>query len=69
MDEIKLRITYCIPDIDSGENWFSEIIGGRHDTTPEQAVTAVITAARAWVRGMREEFPSISAWDDAGNHY
>jgi hypothetical protein len=66
-----LDVHYSItgPSEYSDANRFSEIIGGRNDTTEAQATEAVLEAARAWANGMRGEGHDIGVWDDAGNHY
>ena len=68
-NEVKLEVTYSIPNIESGTNTFSELFGGRHDTTKEQAVAAVLEAVKGWANEMRARFPDVSVWDDNGKHY
>lgn len=68
-NQVVLEVSYCIADVESDSNTFSEIIGGRNDTTKAQAIAAVIESAKVWANGMRAEGHDLSVWDEAGNHY
>ena len=68
-NRVELRVSYCIPNVESDSNTFSELIGGRHDTTKEQAIAAVIDSAKSWANNLRAEGHSVAVWDEVGNHY
>jgi hypothetical protein len=68
-NQVVLEVAYCIPNVESDSNTFSEIIGGCNDTTKAQATAAVIESAKAWANRMRAEGHEISVWDEAGNQY
>ena len=67
--EVKLTVTYCVPNVDSNTNTFSEFIGGRYDTSKDDAISMVISSANAFADQMRSSYPEISVWDDSGNSY
>lgn len=69
-NRVSLEVTYCIPNVDSGSNSFSEVIGGsREPLTEEQAINEVIESAKCWASGFRQEHPEVSVFDEAGNNY
>ena len=68
-NRVVLEVSYCITNVASDSNTFSEIIGGRNDTTRAQAVASVIECAKAWANMMRSEGNDICVWDASGRHY
>ena len=68
-NQVELVVHYCIANLESDSNRFSEVIGGRYDTTKDEAIAAVVGSAKAWATGLRADGHDVCVWDDAGNFY
>lgn len=67
--EARLEVSYCIPDLESDFNVFTEVIGGKNGLSTRQACMACFIQARAWAKTMRDENRDFGAWDKYGNTY
>ena len=68
--EVRLTVSYCVPNVESDSETFFEIIGGRQETTRLEAVESVMAQAKSFADKLRQGYPNldVSVFDDCGQY-